>query len=182
MRRAVRTRPRNQAILQVEKIPAPIKGWWDQDAVADAPPGSALVMDNVFCQSDAVRIRKGTDDHATGCDDDVETLMTYYSGTASKMFAATANGSVYDVTSAGAVGAAVVSGLTNGRLEYINYATGAGQYLAFVNGADSYRNYDGSTWTTPTITGVSSSNLSHIFQRRTRRLAGISRLTVSLGR
>jgi hypothetical protein len=62
----------------------------------------------------------------------------------------------------------VVSGLTNARWEYINVATSGGNFLYAVNGVDKPRLYNGSTWTaidgssTPSITGVTTTNLSNI--------------------
>lgn len=167
-RRAKVSRNPSADIFQVQKVYAPIKGWWSTDAIANAPKGSALFLTNYFCEADAIRVRKGSVEHATGLTDSVETLMQYQSGSVSKMFGATTGGNVYDVTSAGAVGAAAISSLTNGTLQWVNFATAGGQFLAWVNGADAYRNFDGSSWSTPTLTGVTSSDLDNIFAHNRR--------------
>jgi len=75
-----------------------------------------------------------------------------------KLFAI-AGGSVYDATSSGAVGAAVLTGLSNSRWGYCNIATAGGNFLSMANGVDAPRNYNGSTWSTPTITGVTATTL-----------------------
>jgi hypothetical protein len=98
----------------------------------------------------------------------VQTLMVYSGGATSKMFAATSSGYIYDVTSTGAVGAAVVSGLTNGIWEYVNITTAGGSYLMAVNGADNALLYDGATWSTPAITGVTDNNLSNMTMFKNR--------------
>jgi hypothetical protein len=73
------------------------------------------------------------------------------------------------VTSAGAVGAAVVSALTNSRWQYTNFSTSGGQFLIAVNGADDLLLYDGTTWapidalSTPSITNVATSDLIQVF-------------------
>jgi hypothetical protein len=85
--------------------------------------------------------------------------MAYAGGSTQKLFAINASGSVYDVTSQGAVGASVLSGLSNGQWGYLNIATPGGNFLSMANGVDAPRNYDGTTWTTPTITGVTSTTL-----------------------
>jgi hypothetical protein len=107
-------------------------------------------------------MRGGYTKHATGLSGKAQTIMVYNSGSTSKMFAVTSTGYVYDVTAAGAVGAAVVSGLTNGIWEYVNITTAGGSYLMAVNGVDNALLYDGTTWSTPSITGVTDNDLSNI--------------------
>jgi hypothetical protein len=71
--------------------------------------------------------------------------MTYSSGTANTLFAA-AGTAIYNVTAAGAVGAAVVTSLTNARFQYVNFNVGGTAYLLAVNGADKLRGWNGSAW------------------------------------
>jgi hypothetical protein len=85
--------------------------------------------------------------------------MTYSGGATDEMWAIS-DGEIFDVTSAGAVGAAAVStGLTNSRWEYTNVTTAGGNYLYAANGVDKPLLYNGSTWTaidavsSPAITG-----------------------------
>ena len=126
-----------------------------------------LFRSNYFPGVSSVNLRGGYSKHATGLPGQVETIMTYNGAATSKMFAASGTG-FYDVTSSGAVGSAVVSGLTNARWEYINITTPGGNFLYAVNGVDKPRLYDGSTWTaidgssTPAITGVTTTALSNI--------------------
>ena len=61
-----------------------------------------------------------------------------------------------------------LSGLANGRFQYVNFATSGGQYIVMCNGADDVYNYDGSTWTTPSITGVTSSTLNNVNIHKSR--------------
>lgn len=137
------------------------------------PATDAILLDNMFPQTADVRLRKGSESHVTGLSGAVDTLMAYTSATTKKLFAG-ANNAVYDVTTAGAVGAAVVSGQTSNRYQHINVGTTGGQYLYAVNGADKPLLYNGTTWvsvdavSTPAITGVTTTNLIHInaFKRR----------------
>jgi hypothetical protein len=93
--------------------------------------------------------------------------MAYSSGTANKLFAVS-DGKIYDATSAGAVGAAAVSGLTNSKFQYTNITTPAASYLMAVNGADKLRTFDGTAWHKDgdgapyDITGVDSATCSNI--------------------
>jgi hypothetical protein len=90
--------------------------------------------------------------------------MNYAGGSAEKLLGI-AGGAVYDVSSGGAAGAAVLSGLSNSRWEYSNIATPGGNYFYMANGLDTPYLYDGSTWksitgvSTPAITGVTTTNL-----------------------
>jgi hypothetical protein len=142
-------------------IPSPTKGWNTLDSIALMDSKHAVVMENYIPTSSNVALRSGSANHATGMSGRVSTLAVYNGAVSSKMFAAV-GGNIYNTTTAGAVGAAVQTGKTNARWQYVNFATAGGQFLCMVNGADSYLVYDGTTWTNPTITGVSASALINI--------------------
>lgn len=161
-------------IARTASVPAAVKGWNARDPIANMEPEFAILMDNLFPLTSDVMVRKGYDEHVTGITGQVETLMVWNGFSGSKMFAA-AGTSFYEVTSAGPVGAAVQSGLTNARWQYTNMTDTAGTtWLISANGADSPRYYDGANWTavtavsTPAITGVTTSTLTNpnIFKER----------------
>lgn len=129
-------------------VPAPTGGWNARDNLADMDPQDAASIQNWFPTTTDLMIRKGYSRYATGLGGQVETLLTYSGGATDKMFAAVANGNIYDATSGGAVGAAVVTGLSNGRLEYQNVSTSGGNFMLCVNSADKLRGYNGATWWT----------------------------------
>src|SRR5574343_116749 len=148
-------------------IPAPVGGWNARDSLAEMSPIDAASLENWFPTTTDVMVRKGYSQHATGMGSQVETIMTYSGGATDRMFAATANGKFYNVTSAGAVGAAAVSGLSNGRWEYQNISTSGGNFLLAVNGTDKLRGYDGTNWWTDgdgshDITGVETAGAYNI--------------------
>lgn len=142
-------------------LPAPVGGWNARDSLADMAPDDAVILTNMIASASNVRLRGGYTQYATGLGSQVETLMSYSSGTASKFFAA-AGTSFFDVSVTGPVGAADVTGLTNARWQYANITTAGGSYLMAVNGFDTPELYDGSTWTTASISGVTSSTLENI--------------------
>lgn len=151
---------------RTESVPAPIGGLNARDALAAMPPNDAVTLDNFFPTTTTVNLRNGYTAWATGLPANVESLMPYQSATAGKLFAASGT-AFYDVTSQGAVGAAVVSGLTNARWQHVNVGTPGGQFMMAVNGADKLRGYTGSVWWadgdgTHDITGVDSSTCIHI--------------------
>ena len=151
----------------VASLPAPIGGWNARDSLANMAPTDAVTLDNYFPGVSNVNLRGGYTKHATGLPDQVESLLVYSGAATNEMFAASGTG-FYDVTSAGPVGAAAVSGLTNARWEYVNITTPGGNFLMAVNGVDKPQLYNGSTWTaldgssTPAITGVTTTTLDNI--------------------
>jgi hypothetical protein len=159
-----------QAANSVAKIPAPVLGWYTASSIAESPPGTALVIENFFCEANALRMRRGSQEHATELNASlpVETLALYTSGTQEEMFAACGT-EIYDVTAPGVVDPAVVTGLSHSRWQYTNFATTGGQFMMMVNGADDMLTYDGSAWdTTSGITGVNGNDLTNIWPYRER--------------
>jgi len=158
---------RKAQVSRTASIPAPTGGLNARDAIADMKETDAVVMTNWFPSTASVDIRNGYQSHATGITGNVETLMAYNYGTTSELWGIV-DGEIIDVTSAGAVGAAAVTGLSNSRFEYILMGTAGGNYLMAVNGADDLQLYDGSAWlsidavSTPAITGVTTSTISNI--------------------
>ena len=147
-----------RAVSQPVSVPAPVGGWNARDSLAAMSPQDAVVLQNWFPATTECALRSGYTQHATGITGQVETIMAYAGATTNKLFAI-AGGKVYDVTSSGAVGAAAVTGLTNSRWGYCNIATGGGNFLSMANGVDAPRNYNGTTWSTPAITGVTATKL-----------------------
>ena len=148
-------------------LPAPVGGWNARDSLADMDSSDAVILINWFPSTSELVLRKGYTEYADTIPSPVETLMTYTGSTANELFAIAGN-SVYDCTNGGAVGAAVLSGLSNARWEYVNYTTTGGSYLYMVNGVNAPYTYDGTTWSNPTITGVTPSTLDNINMHKGR--------------
>tara|TARA_R110002126_G_scaffold148757_1_gene294786 strand:+ start:6191 stop:7747 length:1557 start_codon:yes stop_codon:yes gene_type:complete len=154
----------------VQSIPAPVGGWNARDSLANMDPMDAVTLVNYFPTVSNCVLRGGYSKWATGFTGQAQSLLSYSGGATNKLFAVvgTPSLSIYDVTAGGAVGAAVVSSLTNAIWEYTNVATTGGNYLYAVNGVDKPRLYDGTTWTaidaasTPAITGVTTTTLDNI--------------------
>lgn len=88
----------------------------------------------------------------------VETLAVWQGPTSSKMFAA-AGGAMWDVTSNAAGSLAYDSGGGSNRWQWWMHTTSAGHYLFMVNGSDAPIHYNGTSWTAPTITGITASDI-----------------------
>ena len=126
-------------------VPAPIGGWNARDPLGNMASTDAISLENYWPLPYDVMVRKGYSQYVTGLPAQVESLMPYSSPTASKLFAASGT-NFYDASTGGAVGAAVVTGLTNARWETINVATAGGNFMLQVNGNDKLQGYNGSTW------------------------------------
>jgi hypothetical protein len=139
---------------QILTLPPPVGGWNTRDALPNMAPTDAVVALNVLCQPSQVVTRLGSLAWATGFATGVTTIMPFNSaGAGDKDLFAAAGANIYDITAGGAIGAPVVTGLTNGWWQWVNFGTGAGQFLVAVNGADSMLVYTGATDTwAPTAT------------------------------
>lgn len=155
-------------------IPAPVRGWNARDSIAAMKPDEAPILDNWLVSATDIMLRKGSAAHVTGVTDDVETLAAYRPESGSQKFFGWAGTAAYNVSAAGAVGAAVLTALSNARWQHVNVTTSGGHFLLAVNGADSMRMYDGAAWTAitgvsvPAITGVTTSTLIGIHVHKER--------------
>jgi hypothetical protein len=144
-----------------------VQGLNARDALASMDAADAITLDNWFPRGNDVLLRRGHQSHVTGLPGNVETLMQYSSGSTNTLFAASGSG-IYDVTTPGAVGAAVVSGLSNARWQHVVKTTSGGTFLVCCNGADAMRSYNGSVWSTPSINSVSSSSIIGLTSHKER--------------
>jgi hypothetical protein len=146
-------------------------------------PDFAIVLDNWFPRTADVQMRRGADDWVTGFAAPVESFLPYNGATTQQLFAASGVG-IYDVTAAGAVGAAVKA-ITNDRLISVNFRTAGVSGLYAVNGTDLALYYDGAAWVSvnnvsvPAITGVVTSTLKYVSLHK-RRLWFVQKNTMSL--
>lgn len=166
MRIPIRSKGKRAPVSIIISRPAPVKGWNARDPIGAMKPDEAIILDNWFPSATDVMQRKGREDHVTGISGQVESLMAYNTPAGTQTLFGAAGTAFYDVTSAGAVGAAVVSSLTNARWQHVNFTNSSGtSYLCCFNGTDSPRYWDNSTWltitgvSTPAITGLTTSDI-----------------------
>nr|CRH05498.1 conserved protein of unknown function [Candidatus Magnetococcus massalia] len=122
-------------------IPAPTGGWNARDDIASMDKDEALVLDNLFPGNSYVSLRSGYQPHSSELGSSVESLMPWHSSRQGRLFAA-AGGHIYDVTAAGTVGDAMVSGFTSDQWQFVNYK----DRLFICNGVDAPQTWDGSSW------------------------------------
>lgn len=160
-------------------VPVPTEGWDTESP--QLPPSRARVFDNWIPHGIQLELRKGHSAHATGISDPVETLMAYNAGVASTLFAAALT-SVYDATTTGAVGAAVLTAMGNARFSYTNMTTSGGSFLWICNGSVAPRHWNGSAWATPSlsITTYASTDIAYVYSYK-ERLYFIFKNTLTFG-
>jgi len=142
-----RSNAKRGRVATTKTLSAPVGGLNALNALAEMPETDAVIMDNWFPRTSDIVTRNGFASWATGFTGNVETLLAFRSSTTQQMFGI-ANGSVYNCTSFGAIGAAVVTGLQNSRFQYTNFGTIGGHFVYAVNDnpIDPPLLYDGATW------------------------------------
>lgn len=157
---------RRSQVARPQSLPAPTGGLNARDNIADMNEKDALIMDNWFPETNDIRLRKGWADHVIGLPTQVESLMPYSAPNGTQTLFAASGTSFYNTTIAGAVGVAVVTGLTNARWQSVNYVNSSGTaYLCCFNGADNPEYWNGTTWipitaiSVPAITNVTTTTL-----------------------
>lgn len=169
MRQPLRDSRRRGNAVRPYTVPAPVGGWDAESALASMPKDRAVSLLNWFPRPDSIEVRRGQRIWSTGVgtsSSEVESLLVYNGLTSNKMFAATAT-DIYDVSASGAASSSVTT-LTNGRWQHVNMSTSAGHYLLCVNGSNAYRAYNGTVWSTPTVTGITASDAIHIATHKRR--------------
>lgn len=161
---------------RIVPVPIPMSGWSTRDKYVSAFSKAALkycpYTDNWMWVDGRVTIRPGYSSYATGMTDPVRTLMEYSgTGGTKKIFAATyAAGSackIWDASSAGAA-SSLVTGLVGADWQSTMFATTSGNYLMMANGADAFRAYDGTNFSTPSLTGVTAANIINVASHKGR--------------
>lgn len=156
----------NEATARPYSHPAPYDGWNARGNLSNMQATEAIVMDNLFPDVQQVRLRRGEVTWSTGFTNPVRTLLAYSGAVLSRLYAATNDG-IFNVTASGAIGAAEEA-CTNGEFSYVNFTTPGGSFLVAANGVNAVKNYNGTTWTDPAITGVSSSSLRYVTSHQKR--------------
>jgi hypothetical protein len=161
--------PRRPEALMAS-LAAPIKGWNARDPIGAMNPLEARDLQNWFPTPSDVMLRKGYSDHVTVVQGGaVESLMAYKAQDGTERLYAAAGQYIDNVTAATATASHALSGMSNARWQHTNFSnSSAVSYLLMVNGADGYKAFDGSSWSNPSITGVTASNLVHITQHKRR--------------
>lgn len=154
-------------------VRAPTDGWDAISPLAIMDPKRAPILDNWVPRPGYVELRAGYSPYVVKLTaSPVESLMVLRAPTGQQMFAASGDG-IYDVSVAGGT-SKVVSGLSSARFQYVNFRPlgSTVTYIQCCNGLDALRQYDGSAWTSPVITGLpagfTTSDIINIYAQKRR--------------
>lgn len=145
--------PAPDVISQV--VPVPTDGWDAISPLASMDPKRAPILTNWIPRPGYVELRAGSYPWSFAAADSVpvETLMVWRAYGGEQMFAA-AGSEIIDVSTVGG-SSVVVSGLNSARWQYTNFTPAGGTtVIQLVNGVDTLRMYNGTSWTIPAITGL----------------------------
>ena len=160
--RGKKTQKNPRAVYETSTVPAPVRGLNFREALSQMKSTDALRLDNIICRPSALEVRKGQIALATGFTAPVETLFGYVNVNGSvKLFAAAGTG-IFDASSSGPIGAAVVTGLTSAYWNHTQLSNVGGNYLIAVNGQDTGQIYDGSAWAALGFTGLASTSMTQV--------------------
>jgi hypothetical protein len=146
-----------------------VRGWVTNTNLAEPLDQAALVLDNWFPSATGIKLRGGCSKYATlpaAC----TSMFAYQSGTTEALFAATGV-AIYDITTVAdpnTAPSAAVSSLTGGNWTFVQFQTSGGDFLVGCNGADTPREFDGSAWSSSSMTGLTTSLLSHVWAFKNR--------------
>lgn len=158
---------RRPAMMGTGIIPASVKGLNLRSGITALKPDEALIMDNWRPGTNYQEVRGGYESYATTIGASVGTLMEW-AGPSSRKFFAAKSTAIYDISTSGAVGSAESPTVTNAYFQHVIFTTSGGTFLVACNGADDVLNYDGSSWTTPSITGATSADLINVASHKSR--------------
>lgn len=151
-------------LAQPFPLPAPVGGLNFKDGLASMPPLDAYLLDNLIVNRTSVSLRNGFASFASGMGSDtVDTLGIFAGATTDKLLCAT-DGKIYDIATGSP--SSLATGFTNDYWSTIM----CGGKLLFFNGADTPRQYDGSSLTTASYTGsgLTASKLCQVNLYRSR--------------
>lgn len=147
-------------------IPASTGGINAADGFTEMKPEDAVGLTNVFPETTHLAIRGGYAPTTTGLGGPVRTLLTWNGLTGTDKLFGAAGTHIWDCNTGTA--SSVVSGLTNVDFQWTTLENAGGLFLVYVNGADAYGAYDGTTWTTPTVTGATAADFINVAQFKER--------------
>jgi len=150
-----------QNTARTTSVPAPLGGWNARDSLANMQPMDAVQMVNFFPTPTDVQLRRGWSEKSTGITGQVNTVITYPLGTGYELFAV-AGSKIWDASASTAV--EVFDGLTDSKLQFVNFSNTAGNFIVACNGVDPVIVYNGTNWffLATTETAQTISTITHV--------------------
>lgn len=137
------------------KIPPLTGGWNARDPLAAQPEGDAAILTNFIPGTGGISMRGGNLSFASGIGGPCTSMFEYNAASGAEKLFVGSGADIFDVSGGGQVGAPAVSGLTSDDWHAVMFGTPApANYLVIGNGSDPVQEFDGTSWSVPTITGV----------------------------
>lgn len=153
----------------IKIVPSPVGGWDAISPLAVMEPKYASVLINWVPRTGWVELRGGYNAWVQAiAAAPVETLMVYRPPSGTETMFAAAGTEIWNVSSNG-IPTLARSGLINARWQYVNFMPASGNpNLCMVNGADQYTLFNGTTWSNPVVTGISTTLFININAHKRR--------------
>ena len=158
---------RKSPVSNSSSTPAPVRGWNAKDSLADMEEDWAITLENMFPNLTDVELRGGYASHSTGNGSGAVETLVEYSGPSTKKLLACAGGVIYDASAAGG-STSIATGKSNARWQTVMFGTAGGNFLYMVNGEDAPIYYNGSAFTTPTLSSVTATNIVDVIAHQRR--------------
>jgi len=158
---------RKTKTAQSGSIPAPVRGWNARDSLANMPEDFAVELDNIFPNLTSCDLRSGFASHSTGNGSGAVETLVEYAGPSTRKLISAAGSVIYDSSAAGG-STAIATGKSNARWQTTMFGTSGGNFLFMVNGEDAPIYYNGSAFTTPSLAGVTATNIVHVAAHQRR--------------
>ena len=158
---------RKSPVSNSSSTPAPVRGWNAKDSLADMEEDWAITLENMFPNLTDVELRGGYASHSTGNGSGAVETLVEYSGPSTKKLLAFAGGVIYDASAAGG-STSIATGKSNDRWQTVMFGTAGGNFLYMVNGEDAPIYYNGSSFTTPNLNGVTEEDIVDVIAHQRR--------------
>jgi hypothetical protein len=158
---------RKSKVSQSASIPAPVRGWNARDSLANMPEDFAVELENIFPNLTSCDLRSGFASHSTGNGSGAVETLVEYAGPSTRKLISAAGSVIYDSSAAGG-STAIATGKANARWQTTMFGTSGGNFLFMVNGADAPIYYNGSAFVTPTLSGVTATDIVNVTAHQRR--------------
>jgi hypothetical protein len=160
-------------------LPAPVRGLDAVTSLMLLKENTAVLLENWFPDPSALITRPGFYAGTTGFAKAVKRLHTYSALNGGETLFATTDDGVFDASTDGAVGAVKIA-LTNGSTIATQINTGADSYMLVVNGTDTLKQFNGTTWTSVASFGSLNTNTLSYVELYRQRLFFIQKNSMNL--
>ena len=122
---------------KISTSPSPVGGLDAYNSLVAMPQENAIAMVNWYPQAYGCIMRRGYQQHVTGLGGSVKSLIPYNSSAGVTKLYAFANAKMFECTTPGAVGAALLTSLVQDIWEGVTFANSAGTHLICFSGSDN---------------------------------------------